>query len=79
LKVIDRIDLTTQPSGCSQHPLVKLKNLIDKLGVGEAIEVITNADIIPIETLEIIATRKNLDIMLMERDGSTYRLVLIKK
>ena len=79
MKIIDKIDLREQPSSCSQHPLVRLKKITDKLKTGEAIEVITDEEVIPLSTLEIIAKKKNLSINILESRDKLHRLLLVKQ
>lgn len=79
MKIVEKIDLTQQPSSCLQHPLVKLKNIIEKLNTGEAVEVSTNSEIIPVEAVEIIAKKKNLSLEIVESNKPFYKILLVKK
>jgi len=79
MRVVDKIDLTQQPKSCAEHPLVKLKKVIDKLDVNEAIEVVTDNNIIPVETLKVIARKKNIEVRVIEQSDPIYRLLLVRE
>ncbi len=78
MSIVETIDLREKPSGCKQHPLIKLKNMLEKLGDGEAIKVITDERIIPLTTLRVIAEKKNLEINVLNREGSVVEVVIAK-
>lgn len=79
MKIVDRLDLTKQPSSCSEHPLIKLKNILDKLDWNEAVEILTNDDEIPVKALIVIANKRNLLVEVVELNKSFYRVLIIKK
>jgi len=78
MRIIDKIDLTVQPKSCTEHPLVKLKKIIDQLNINEAIEVLTDSNVIPVETLRVIAKRKNIELKIIEQNDSIYRVLMIR-
>ncbi|MEM1675701.1 MAG: hypothetical protein QXX35_01505 [Desulfurococcaceae archaeon] len=78
MKIIDRIDLTQNPESCSQHPLIRLKNIIEKLNFNEAVEVLTDNEIIPVKALEIIASKHNVELKIVESNKQIYKIILFK-
>ncbi len=74
------IDLRERPRGCVQHPLVRLERATDELKEGDTIIVITNEKIIPLETIKVIAKRKNLALEVLETssDNKLIKVVLKK-
>ncbi|MEM0380372.1 MAG: hypothetical protein QXP71_03465 [Desulfurococcaceae archaeon] len=78
MKIIDRIDLTRNPESCSQHPLIRLKNIIEKLNFNEAVEVLTDNEIIPVKALEIIASKHNIELKIVESNKQIYKIILFK-
>jgi len=79
VRVVDRIDLTQQPKGCAEHPLIRLKNVVEKLNADEAVEVVTDNSVIPVETIKAIARRKNLEVRVIEQSDPIYKLLLVRE
>jgi len=75
---LETVDLRSKPSGCSQHPLVKLKKLINQLREGGAIRVVTDERVIPVKTIEVIAKKKGLSLEIVSREGNVVEVYLKK-
>ncbi len=57
---VKKIDLTVQPEGCVNPPIVRLTRAIKELKLGEEIEVIYREDMIPLKTLQLLSKKYNL-------------------
>ncbi len=55
-----KIDLTIQPEGCVNPPIVRLTRAIKELKQGEEIEVIYKEDLIPLKTLQLLSRKYKL-------------------
>ena len=54
------IDLRTQPKGCSEHPLIRLKKAVASLKEGEVLKVVTDEEVVPLKTIEVMASKAGL-------------------
>lgn len=55
-----KIDLTIQPEGCVNPPIVRLTRAIRELKQGEEIEVVYKEDLIPLKTLQLLSRKYGL-------------------
>lgn len=75
---MDVIDLREQPKGCREHPLIKLKNKVRKLGRGDYVKVITDISVIPLQTIKVIAEKNGLVMEVVREEDGVYELILKK-
>ena len=72
------IDLRKQPKGCREHPLIRLGKEASSLKPGEELRVVTDAGVIPLEAVKLVARRKGLEIKETRIQGSIVEAVLIR-
>jgi len=70
------IDLRETPKGCKEHPLIKLKRIINEMGHGSKIKVITNTKIVPLEIVEILAERKGAKYVSTKINDNVYEIII---
>lgn len=70
------VDLTHQPKGCTEHPLIRLKNTIRDINKNIVIRVITDNNVIPLSTIKIIAKRMNLHMEVIKETPPIYEVIL---
>jgi len=69
------VDLTQQPRGCAEHPLVKLKNLIKNVSGDVIIKVKVDTTTIPLSTLKILSKRAGLNMEITKEEPPVYEVV----
>jgi len=70
------IDLRTQPKGCSEHPLVRLKKEVALLKDGEVLKVVTDEEVVPVKTIKVIASKAGLNIEIVRTEGGVTEVLL---
>ena len=70
------IDLRETPKGCKEHPLIRLKRIINEMGHGSKIKVITNTKIVPLEIVEILAERKGAKYVSTKINDNVYEIII---
>jgi len=70
------IDLRETPKGCKEHPLIKLKRIINEMGHGSKIKVITNTKIVPLKIVEILAKRKGAKYVSTKINDNVYEIII---
>ena len=72
------IDLRTQPKGCNEHPLVRLKKEVTSLKEGEVLKVITDEEVVPLKTIKVMASRAGLTMEVVRTEEGITEVVLRK-
>lgn len=70
------IDLRERPRGCKEHPLIKLKRIVNEMGHGSKIKIITNTRIIPLKIVEILARRKGAKYEYTKINDYVYEIII---
>jgi TusA-related sulfurtransferase len=73
------IDLRAQPKGCSEHPLIRLKNDVISLNKGEVLRVITDEEVVPLEAIRVIAYKAGLTMEIARAEKGATEVVLRKE
>ena len=73
------IDLSRPKEGCAGHPMIRLNNELRRIkDVDDTVEVIFNANDIPLDAIKIILERKKFKIIDIEEKGSIFRLRCVR-
>ncbi len=71
------IDLRRQPKGCTSHPLIRLKRFLENNDA--EVMVITDPEIIPIKTIEIIARKYERMIETIDEINNTVTILITRR
>ena len=70
------IDLRETPKGCKEHPLIRLKRIVNEMEPGSKIKVITDTKVVPLKIVEILAKRKGAKYYSMKLEDSIYEIII---
>ena len=73
------IDLRTQPKGCSEHPLIRLKKEVASLKEGEVLKVITDEEVVPLKTIKVLSSKAGVDVKVLSSSGGIVEVLLRKE
>lgn len=69
------VDLRTQPKGRTEHPLVRLKNILKDLNEEDKVKVTTDENIIPLTAIRLKA---GFEVKVISEKPPHYELILEK-
>ena len=76
---VEKIDLRQQPSSCTDHPLVWLKKKMKEMRMGDKLLVITDPEIIPVDTVKVLAEKDGISITKITLRDDTVEILLEKR
>lgn len=73
------IDLREKKPGCTENPVIRLTQLLSRVEEGKGIlRVASDEREVPLRILEMLATKRNLKLQVLEKDGTKITVLYSK-
>lgn len=73
------IDLTSRSRSCTENPLVRLQRELKSMRENSKIKVVTDPSIVPIEVIEIMASKHGAEVKVLRRTNNVIEAEITKK
>ncbi len=73
------IDLTGRARSCTENPLVRLQKRLKSMGSGDRIIIYTDPAVVPIEVVEIMASKYGAAVKVLKTDKGLIEAKITKK